>query len=158
MNKAIRLLVMDVDGTLTDGKIYMGNAGEVMKAFSVKDGLRIKQLRMWGIEPVIITGRQSDIVSNRARELDIVEVHQGIDDKVIKLKDVCRKWNCKLDEVAYIGDDVNDLECMKMCGNSGCTADAVDEVRGTVNYVCKNKGGEGAVREYIEYLLKEKRY
>ncbi len=149
----IKMIIMDIDGTLTDGKIYIGSEGEVMKAFNVKDGLGIRKLLVNGIVPVIITGRKSKIAAYRAKELNITEVHQGISDKVSELKRVCEKYQLTLNEVAYIGDDENDLECIKLCGYSGCPADAVNDVKKVVNFISKLNGGEGAVREYIEYLL-----
>lgn len=153
----VRLFVMDVDGTLTDGKVYMGNQGEVLKAFSVKDGLGIKKLQKYGVEFVIITGRVSNIVMNRAKELGITKVYQGIDDKIIKLQEVCKETSCMLNNVVYIGDDENDLECMLACGHCACTEDAWSSVRGKVDYISSFKGGEGAVRDYIEYLLANKK-
>ena len=149
----IKLLVMDVDGTLTDGKIYMGNNGEVMKAFDVKDGCGIKDiLPTLGITPVIITGRVSQIVENRAKEIGITELHQGVRDKLAVLKEVAEKYDATPDEIAYIGDDINDLECIKYCGFTACPADAVEEVRQMVSFVCQNDGGKGAVRELIGKL------
>lgn len=150
----IRMLILDVDGTLTDGKIYVGSQGEIMKAFNVKDGLGIVKLQSNGIIPVIITGRQSDILTLRAKELNISEVFQGVHNKIDKLREVLEKYDVKHKEVAYIGDDENDLECMETCAIKGCPADAVDSVIKSSDYVCKNNGGEGAVREFIEYLLK----
>lgn len=147
------MLVMDVDGTLTDGKIYMSANGELMKTFNIKDGYAITRLRDYGIEPVIITGRSSEIVSQRCAELKIKELHQGVENKSYKLRDICEKLYIDLSQVAYIGDDLNDLPCMKICGISACPADAIKEVKNCVNYVCYSKGGEGAVREYIDYLL-----
>jgi 3-deoxy-D-manno-octulosonate 8-phosphate phosphatase (KDO 8-P phosphatase) len=149
----IKMLVMDVDGTLTDGKIYMSANGELMKAFNIKDGYAIARLRDYGIEPVIITGRSSEIVKQRCAELKIKELHQGIENKSYKLRDVCEKLHIELRQVAYIGDDLNDLPCMKICGYSACPSDAMIQVKESVSYVCKTKGGEGAVREYIDYLL-----
>lgn len=149
----IKMLVMDVDGTLTDGKIYMGNDGEVFKAFDVKDGYAIAHLHEVGIIPVIITGRKSKIVENRAKELGIEEVHQGASDKVEKLKEVAKKNDVMLDEVAYIGDDLNDLDCIKICGFTGCPNDAVNEIVKYVNYRCNKTGGYGAVREFISYII-----
>ena len=149
----IKMVVFDVDGTLTDGKIYVGTQGEIMKAFNVKDGLGITKLHIKGIVPVFITGRNSEIITNRAKELNITEVHQGIHDKVKKLKQISGKYECDFDEIAYIGDDENDLECMKLCGIKGCPADAVNDVKKVVNFVSKRNGGDGAVREFIEYLL-----
>lgn len=149
----IKMLVMDVDGTLTDGKIYMSAKGELMKAFNIKDGYAIARIRDYGIEPVIITGRISEIIIQRCAELKIAELHQGIENKSYKLRDVCEKLHIDLSQVAYIGDDLNDLPCMKICGFTACPADAMKEVRDWVNYVCDSKEGEGAVREYIDYLL-----
>lgn len=150
----VRLFVMDVDGTLTDGKIYMGNAGELLKAFSVKDGLGIKKLQKMGVEFVIITGRVSDIVMNRAKELGITKIYQGIDNKISKLREVCIDFSCTLDNVVYIGDDENDLECMQACGHCACTNDAWSSVREKADFISSFNGGEGAVRDYIEYLIK----
>ncbi len=147
------MLVMDVDGTLTDGKIYMSANGEFMKAFNIKDGYAIARLRGYGIEPVIITGRKSEIVSQRCAELRITELYQGIENKSYKLRDICKKYRIDLSQVAYIGDDLNDLACMKICGYSACPSDAVILVKESVDYVCKEKGGDGAVREFIDYLL-----
>ena len=143
---------MDVDGTLTDGKIYMSAEGEMMKAFSIKDGYAIAHLGEKHIVPVIITGRSSKILVKRCQELGIKELHQGIEDKVAKLLAICKKYQIEPNNVAYIGDDLNDLECMQKCGYSAAPADAVQKVLDTVGYVCKHRGGEGAVREFIEQL------
>ena len=149
----IKLLVMDVDGTLTDGKIYMGENGEVMKAFNVKDGYAIAHmLPEMGIIPVIITGRKSKIVENRAKELGITELYQGVGDKLVQLKIVAEKYNATPEEIAYIGDDLNDLECIEFCGVTACPVDAVEKVKKTVNLVCNKKAGEGAVRDFIENI------
>lgn len=149
----IKMLVMDVDGTLTDGKIYISSQGEIMKAFSVKDGLGIAKLHSKGIISVIITGRNSQIVTERAKELNITEVIQGVHDKVKVLSEVAKKYKCDLNEIAYIGDDENDLECMKVCGMKSCPADAEEAVKRVVNFICNRRGGDGAVREFIEYIL-----
>lgn len=148
----IKLLVMDVDGTLTDGKIYMGENGEIMKAFNVKDGYAIAHmLPEMGIIPVIITGRKSKIVENRAKELGITELYQGVGDKLAQLKIVAEKYNAAPEEIAYIGDDLNDLECVEYCGFTACPADAVEEVKRKVTLVCKKNGGDGAVREFVGF-------
>lgn len=147
---------MDVDGTLTDGKIYMSASGELMKAFNIKDGYAIAHLREYGIEPVIITGRDSEIVKQRCAELKIFELYQGISNKLFKLKEICKKKGIELLNVAYIGDDVNDLTCIQQCGCTACPVDAVKAVKDKVNYVCAEKGGEGAVREFCEYLIAQK--
>lgn len=152
MNR-IKLLIIDVDGTLTDGKIYMGNNGEVMKAFNSKDGCGITQiLPRLGIIPVIITGRTSRIVENRAIELKITEVHQDKYDKVSVIESLMEKYGCCRNHLAYIGDDLNDIEGMKCCGLTACPADAHKAVRQVVDYVCDHNGGEGAVRDFIDYI------
>lgn len=149
---------MDVDGTLTDGKIYMGNDGEIMKAFDIKDGCGIHDILIpTGIVPVIITGRKSWILENRCAELDIDHLYQGIRNKIEKLDELLILFGVTYKEVAYIGDDINDLSCMKpisMAGGLvGCPGDAVEEVKKIANYVCSRNGGSGAVREFIEWIV-----
>lgn len=150
----IKYFVMDVDGTLTDGKIYMGQNGEVMKAFSIKDGAGIHDILFpAGISPVIITGRKSDIVINRCKELGIKEIYQDVSNKLDKLYDITDD----LKNVAYIGDDIGDLACMESIkeagGIVGCPADAVEKVKKIVDYISPNKGGDGAVRDFIEWII-----
>ena len=146
----IKLLVMDVDGTLTDGHIYISSGGEAMKAFHVQDGYGIAHiLPELGITPVIITGRRSEIVAVRAAELNIHELYQGVSDKSAQLRAVAEKLGAAPEEIAYIGDDCNDLDCIRACGFTACPADAVPEVLAAVDYVCKKDGGRGAVREFI---------
>ena len=149
----IRYIVLDVDGTLTDGKIYMGSDGELMKAFDVRDGYAIAHmLPKMHITPVIITGRRSRITENRACELGITALFQGVADKPQALREVVRQFGCGCENVAYIGDDLNDLACMALCGLTACPADAAQPVRQAADYVCRAKGGCGAVREWIEYI------
>lgn len=150
----IKLFIMDVDGTLTDGKIYMGTNGEAMKAFNVKDGYAItKMLSEKRIVPVIITGRHSSIVENRSSELGIKELYQGVQNKLEKLIEVATKYSATQREVAYIGDDLNDLPCIDFCGMTACPHDAVSGVKERVDYVCEHDGGDGAVREFVEYII-----
>lgn len=154
MVKKIKYLVMDIDGTLTDGKIYMGSNGEMVKAFSVKDGCGIHDIAIPNeIMPIIITGRESDIVLNRCVELGIKEVYQGVKNKF----DVLTAVTSNLDTVAYIGDDINDLPCMisikEAGGIVGCPKDAVKKVLDVSDFVAEHKGGDGAVREFIEWIL-----
>ena len=152
----IKMLVMDVDGTLTDGHIYIGAEGEMMKAFHVQDGYAIAHiLPEKGIVPVIITGRSSKIVERRAAELKISHLHQGISDKLTKLQEVAAVLGVAAEEIAYIGDDVNDLDCIRYCGLTACPADAVLVVRKAVDYVCESNGGSGAVREFIDKFVGE---
>lgn len=145
---------MDVDGTLTDGHIYISSEGEMLKAFHVQDGYAIAHmLPAKGITPVIITGRSSKIVEKRAAELKILHLHQGVGDKLSKLKEVASELGMTAQEIAYIGDDVNDLDCIRWCGYTACPADAVPEVLVAVDYVCRRDGGRGAVRELIDFIV-----
>lgn len=153
----IKAFVMDVDGTLTDGKIYMAASGELMKAFDIKDGYGVHEiLPAHHVKTVIMTGRESEIVRNRAKELQIDYVLQNVKDKKNCLLELAKTLNLQLEEFAYIGDDMIDLEPMCCCGICACPADAVEEVRSAVHYVCVKKGGEGAVREFIEWLKTNK--
>lgn len=161
----IKFLVMDVDGTLTDGKVYMGNEGECFKAFDIKDGYAIKcLLPPRHIVPVIITARNSKIVENRCKELDISECHQNAMNKYEKLFSILSEYSAKdgikydFSNVAYIGDDILDLQCMtpvkEAGGLVGCPANAVKQVRAIADFESVEKGGEGAVREFVEWILK----
>ena len=151
----VKTLVLDVDGTLTDGHIYIGENGEIMKAFYAHDAVGVRNLIARGIMPIIITGRVSNSVKIRAEEMDISEVYLGVMDKKEKLLEIVEKYGLDLKNVAYIGDDVNDLECMGLCGFVACPNNAVEEVRSIANFVSKYDGGHGAVREFCDYLLKE---
>ena len=154
MVNKIKLFVMDVDGTLTDGKINMGPTGELFKSFNIRDGYGINEmLPAHGIVPAIITGRTSTIVENRAKELHIDELYQGRHDKLDTLKELMQKYDCQKENVAYIGDDILDIVCMKECGIIGCPSDACQQVKDIAQYICTNKGGDGAVREFIEYII-----
>lgn len=151
----IKMLIMDVDGTMTDGKIYMGPQGEAMKAFSCLDGLGIaKLLPEMGVIPVIITGRSSQITANRAKELHIDHVYQGVADKLAVMERLAAQLGIAREEIAYIGDDLNDLACIQVCGLTACPADGSPDVQKIVDYVCNRNGGSGAVREFIDYLKK----
>lgn len=159
----IKILVMDVDGTLTDGKIYMSDTGEIFKVFDVKDGYAIKEiLPELGIIPVLLTARQSKILMNRCNELDIADLHQGIRNKIGKLEDILADlskrdgFSYSLKNVAYIGDDNLDLQCMKPIKDAGglvvCPANAAKAVIEIADFISTRNGGDGAVREFIEWL------
>lgn len=155
----IKYFVMDVDGTLTDGKIYMGNECEVCKAFNIKDGCGIHDILIpSGIVPVIITGRSSLIVERRCKELGIQDLYQGVANKQFVLDRLLKEAGYEYKDVAYIGDDINDLSCMKIIketgGIIGCPADAVQEVIEVADFVSSKNGGDGAVREFIEWIVK----
>jgi len=151
----IELLILDVDGTLTDGKIIYGNNGEEFKNFDVKDGLAIATwTKKLGKKVAIITGRKSMLVESRAKELKIDYLFQGVDNKDEILENILQEENLTWEQTAAIGDDLNDYKMLKKVGLSFAVGDAVDDVKSLVNVVCKNNGGNGAVREMIEYILK----
>lgn len=155
----IKYLIMDVDGTLTDGKIYIGPDGETMKAFSVKDGYAISFiLKSRSIVPIIITARNSDIVQRRCEELGITKIYQGKMDKLATLTEIVGASNLKY--CAYFGDDILDTKCMRSIreagGIVGCPADSVKEVKAIANYICISKAGECALREFAEWLTSNK--
>lgn len=156
--KNIKYLLLDVDGTLTDGCVYMGDSGELFKAFNIKDGYGICHIaRPAGITPIIITGRTSSMVLNRCKELGIDLVYQGVQDKMPMLQQVLEDLGGSLGQVAYIGDDMNDYDCMQQVqaagGLVGAPADAVAQVNNIADYVTSRDGGKGAVREFIEWLV-----
>lgn len=149
----IKLIVLDVDGTLTDGGIYYDSKGCEIKCFDVKDGLGIRVALAAGLEIAIITGRSSSIVEKRARELGIRHLRHGIQQKKPALLKLAEELNIRLNEILYIGDDWNDMQCMKLCGLSFCPIDAPQDIQSVCQYVSKRPGGHGAVRECIEELL-----
>lgn len=151
----IKLVLLDVDGTLTDGGIYRGNNGEELKRFNVKDGYAIVNAQKLGIEFGIITGRKSELVEIRAKELKIKYLYQGISEKIVILEEIMKKDGLSKVEIAYMGDDLNDVLIMKQVGLSGTPKDAVDEVIQVADFVSKKNGGSGAVREFIEHILKK---
>lgn len=150
----IKLFVMDVDGTLTNGKVYYSANGEELKKFSIRDGMGIELLKLAGIELAIITSENSNIVKARASKLKIENLILGSRNKKSSLIELTDTLKLNLNNVAYIGDDVNDIPALELAGISGCPADATDEVKKVSDYVCAVKGGEGAVREFAEMILK----
>ena len=154
LTKNIKMLLLDVDGVLTDGSIITGAQGELCKKFHVSDGLGISLALKNGLQIGIVTGRSSDIVAVRARELNIELVHQGVVDKKQTLKEIIEQSGYSYKEIAYMGDDLNDLGIMKSVGLAIAPANAVVEVRERVHYICLRSGGNGAVREAVEFILK----
>lgn len=150
---AVRLLALDVDGVLTDGRIYYGNQGEELKAFNIKDGLGVKLLQDAGVKVAIITGRQSDIVARRARELGIEDVVQGREDKLSALTELCEREGLTLEDCGYMGDDLPDLGAIQAAGLGLTVADATRAVATAADWQSRFDGGAGAVREACEFIL-----
>lgn len=149
----IKMLILDVDGTLTDGKIYMGPNGEAMKAFNCHDTIPLQKLPSLGVTTVIITKRTSKIVENRAKEMNICEVYQNIINKKEKIDELLAAKHLTYDNVAYIGDDENDYEAMLNCGFKACPNDAIEKIKNIVDYISPNKCNESAVGEIINTKL-----
>ncbi len=155
--KKIKMLILDVDGVMTDGSIVLDSAGNETKAFHVRDGHGIKLAQKEGIRVGIITGRSSEVVNIRARELGITEVHQGTHDKMEVFNALILKYGLRDEEVGYIGDDAVDLAIMKRAGLAAAVADADPSVKPHVDLITKSPGGRGAVREVINLILENRR-
>lgn len=152
----IELIVLDVDGTLTDGKIMYTSNGDEIKSFDVADGLAIAVwTKKFAKKAAIITGRKSALVERRAKELGISHLHQGIHNKDEVLENILKEEGLEWNQVAAIGDDLNDYKMLKKAGLSFTPANGTSYLKDFVNVVCENKGGEGAVREMMEYIFKE---
>jgi len=149
----IELLILDVDGCLTDGKIIYSNSGDESKNFNVKDGLAITSWIKLGHHVAIITGRRSQLVERRAKELGITHLHQGIKDKASLLNNLSEELNIPLRNMAAMGDDLNDYKMLSMVGLSFTPQNGSKHLKSVVNRVCNADGGEGAVREMIEEIF-----
>ncbi|HWR05917.1 KdsC family phosphatase [Sporomusa sp.] len=152
--KKIKLIIFDVDGVLTGGHIIFGTEGEAVKEFYAQDGLGISLAHKAGLKTAIITGRESEMVRRRGAELKIGDVYQGAMDKVTALQELVTKHALTLEQIAYVGDDINDLPVMIQIGLPCAVANAVLEVKAIAKYVAGRQGGNGAVREVIEHILK----
>lgn len=151
--RRIRLFATDVDGVLTDAGMYYSESGDEWKKFNTRDGMGLKLLQKAGLITAIVTQERTRLVARRAEKLTIPEVHQGVMDKLSMIRDMASRYGLTLEQVAYIGDDVNDLEALKAVGFSASPADGMPQVLQAVDYVCRKKGGEGAVREVVELIL-----
>lgn len=149
----IKLVAFDVDGVLTDGSITYDENGVEYKTFNAKDGQGIVNLNNAGIITAIITARENGTVFHRAQNLKIKELHQGQKNKIEKMEQLLVKYNLEYDEVAYMGDDIPDLEILEKVGLAGCPADAVKSVKHVANWQSEYNGGRGAVREFCDYIL-----
>ncbi|HON90297.1 MAG TPA: HAD hydrolase family protein [Sedimentisphaerales bacterium] len=152
--KAIELLVLDVDGVLTDGRVFIHSDGTESKGFSILDGHGIRMWQRAGLHVALLSGRASEATARRAEELEIAHVIQGAKSKLPVLKELLEKLSLLPAQAAYIGDDVMDLPIVRYVGFGVAVANAVDELKKHADYVTARKGGDGAVREVIEYILK----
>ncbi len=152
--KTIALVVLDVDGVLTDGKIIIDDLGNESKHFHVRDGHGLKLLMRGGVDVALLTGRTSEVVNHRARDLGITIVRQGVKDKAQVLSEMLAEKNISRDRVAYVGDDIVDVPAFRMVGFSAAVADAPGYVKAHADYITEKKGGDGAVREICEMILK----
>jgi len=159
MNKKnidIKLMATDIDGVWTDAKMYYTKDGDFMKSFSTYDGMGVQLLREKNIETVILTSENSEIVLKRAKKLNIKNVYINEKNKLDRLMEICSKKNISLNEVAYIGDDINDIEVLKNVGFSALANNSPIKNQIKVDYITEKKGGDGAFREFAELILKEK--
>lgn len=151
--RQVRLMIFDVDGVLTDGRLYYNEAGEEMKAFSALDGHGIKMLIASGVETAILTGRTSGVVTHRARNLGIARVLQGVEDKRAAFLSLASDVALNPAQIGYMGDDVVDLPVLKRCGFSATTAEAPEIIRRNTHFVATRPAGAGAAREVCEFLM-----
>jgi YrbI family 3-deoxy-D-manno-octulosonate 8-phosphate phosphatase len=149
----VRLLCLDVDGVLTDAGMYYGPDGEVLKKFNTRDGMGLARVRQAGVAVAIISGEDSAIVHARAAKLKIDDVFCGASDKITAVQQVCGKHQVALDQVAFVGDDLNDLPALARVGLACAVADAAEQVLAVAHYVTHHRGGDGAVREVCELLI-----
>lgn len=152
--KKIKLVLTDSDGVLTDTGVYYSSDGEIMKRFSIRDGMGVERLRnLLGIETGIITGEESGSVAKRAEKLNIIYLYRGVKDKKALLMEILSGLKLNKENIAFIGDDVNDLDLLKEVGLAATPSDGTDFVKNVVHYICKNKGGNGAFREFAELII-----
>lgn len=153
--KKISIVVTDVDGVWTDGGMYYDEKGNEFKKFNTRDGMGVERLRGTGIETIICTSEDTQLVKLRAKKLKIKTCFVGVKDKKKIVKSFCRENNISRESVAYIGDDVNDLGAMEIAGFTACPKDAFKEILEIVDYVCETKGGMGAFREFAELIMEK---
>ncbi len=149
----IKVVLTDVDGVLTDGGMYYSDEGELLKKFNTRDGMAVELLRKNNIPVIFITKEKSKIVLSRAKKLQIKDVFIGIEKKELLLTKICKKYYSNKNNLAYVGDDLNDLNIMKQVGFSACPYNAVSTIRKNSDYVCKSKGGDGVLREIADLIL-----
>lgn len=156
MYEQLKYLVVDVDGTMTDGGIYYDESGNELKKFNTRDAAGFFAARLCGIKTIVLTGRSCHATERRMQELKVDFLFQGVRDKESFLMKFMEEHDISRDEMGYIGDDLNDLLSMKQVGFVGCPKDACEEVKEVATYVAKKNGGEGAVRDVLEYILRNR--
>ena len=150
----IKMVLTDNDGVLTDGGVFYGENGETFKRFNIRDGMGVERLRKHaGVETGIITGEISPSVRTRSEKLRISELHLGIKDKTAVLNDILKRHSLDVSEIAYIGDDTNDVDVLSVVGLAACPNDAMIFAKNKAHYICENKGGHGAFRELAELII-----
>lgn len=155
--RKIKLFITDIDGVLTDAGMYYTENGDELKKFCTYDGMGLKMLMKMGVKTAIITGEDRKLNKRRADKLTIDHIYQGIEDKLSVAKVLCKKLKIGLEETAYIGDDINDLDLLNECGIAACPANAMKAVKNIPDIIhLEKKGGDGAVREFIELLIERK--
>jgi len=151
--KNIKLLITDVDGVLTDGSMYYSDKGEMLKKFNTRDGMAVELLSKNGIKTVFMTKENSKIVLKRAKKVKATAAYVGVKKKELELPRICKRFQITTKNIAYIGDDIIDLEIMKRVGFSATPKDGMELVKKACNYVCRSKGGEGAFREISDLII-----
>ena len=149
----IKLVLTDCDGVLTDNGVYYSERGEEMKRFSIRDGMAVERLRHHGIDAGIMTGETSPSVQKRADKLKITELHLGIKDKPARLREILSRTGLAAGQIAFIGDDTNDVEILQLVGLSACPGDATSFARAVADFRCETAGGHGCFRELAEFII-----
>lgn len=149
----IKLVLTDVDGVLTDGGMYYSKSGDIMKKFHARDGMGAAILKRNNILTIVVTKEKNDIIRQWVKNMPISEIFEGVQDKKTVLHQICNKYSVTPEEIAYIGDDINDKELLREVGLSACPNDGIDDIKKFVDYVCMKKGGDASFREFSELIL-----
>ena len=149
----IKIVLTDVDGVLTDGGMYYTKGGDVMKRFFARDGMGVTLLRKIDVPTVIVTKEKNDIIKQWSKKMSVTKLYDGIQDKKSILKIICKKYSVTKEQIAYIGDDINDIGLLKEIGFSLCPSDAIEQVKSVCDYVCSKVGGNAAFRELSDLVL-----
>ena len=152
-SKNIKILLTDVDGVLTDGGMYYTSTGDAMKKFHARDGMGVNLLKKSGIRTIIVTKEKTKMVRSWAKKMNVSHIYDGILQKEKILKEICKKYSVTSSQIAYIGDDINDIELLKKVGFSVTPNDGILDAQNIVDYICKKKGGDGVLREVADIIL-----